>query len=144
MLARLPEPGEAWNLAAMKLVVFRIGDGPRPGYSENVTGEKVTPRWELGIAVVRELTTYWGGEVREYWENSSGNLVFDIVLKQPRIIGGVVNAGEVLGRCPCPVTDSTEQLSDSEQGTGPPRRDCSVQATFGRGWPPRCRGTPSS
>jgi hypothetical protein len=46
-----------------------------------MTASNTAVSWRLAIALVRELTTHWGAEIREYGVSPSGALVFDMVFK---------------------------------------------------------------
>ena len=78
-----------------KTVVSRKGPGEARCYSRysgllrrplrnwdiDMTAANTEACWRLAIALVRELTTHWRAEIREYGVSSSGGLVFDLVLK---------------------------------------------------------------
>jgi hypothetical protein len=46
-----------------------------------MTASSTQASWRLAIALVQELTTHWGAEIREYGVSPSGGLVFDMVFK---------------------------------------------------------------
>ena len=46
-----------------------------------MTASNTEASWRLAIALVRELTTHWGAEIREYGVSPSGGLVFDLIVK---------------------------------------------------------------
>jgi|ERR687887_197930 hypothetical protein len=84
-----------------------------------MTASNTEASWRLATALVRELTTHWGAEIREYGVSPSGGLVFDLVFK--------------LGSPDCLVAKS-KILKERTRRTGSETADVKSFIVFGPGF----------